>query len=404
MEFNDIFELIMDARQVLAGDVHRTPLTYSSHFSRASGKDVYLKLENLQKTGSFKVRGAYFKIKSLMPQVKGRGVVAASSGNHAQGVAYAASRLGVKATIVMPETAPPYKVNATRSYGAEVILHGRVYDDAYLKAVEISRETGAFFVHPFDDPHVIAGQGTIGIEIAEDLPEVDTVLVPVGGGGLIAGIALAVKLRLRDRSVRVIGVEPETAPKLKLSLEAGEPVKITPKPSLADGVITKGVGRLTYSIISRYVDQVVTVGEDDIAKAMYLLLERAKLLAEGAGALPLAALLRYGESLPGEKIVAVISGGNADLTTLYRVILRGLMVDGRIAKVTLILKDSPGILESTLRVVAKHRCNILDIRHDRFEPKIRPGYARVEILMETPSSETLKELIKDLSENGIEVV
>lgn len=393
-----------DARSTLSSDIHRTPLTLSSYFSRLTGKEVYLKLENLQKTGSFKVRGAYFKIKSLMPEVKNRGVVAASSGNHAQGVAYASKKLGVKATIVMPETAPPYKVNATRSYGAEVVLHGRVYDDAYLKAVEISQSTGAFFVHPFDDPFVIAGQGTIGIEIAEDLPDVDTVLVPVGGGGLIAGISLALKEELGKNKVKIIGVEPSAAPKLKLSLEAETIVHITPNPSLADGVITKSVGRLTYDIIREYVDDVLTVDEDDIARAMYLLLERTKLLAEGAGALSLAAILRYGNELPGKRIVAVISGGNADLTTLYRVILRGLMLEGRIAKITLILRDSPGVLEGALHVIANYKCNILDIKHDRFEPQIRPGYAKVEILMETPSKDTLKDLTENLKKEGIEVL
>jgi len=402
--FKDMLKLIKEANRTISGSIHKTPLTFSTYFSKVTGKEVYLKLENLQKTGSFKVRGALFKISSLMPQAEHKGVIAASSGNHAQGVAYSAMKLGVNATIVMPITAPPYKVNATRSYGAKVILSGKVYDDAYRTALEISKKTGSFFIHPFDDPYVIAGQGTIGLEIAEQLSDVDTVLVPVGGGGLISGIAIGVKETLTNRKIQVIGVEPENAPKLRLALQHGHPVEIEPKPSLADGVLTRTVGRLTFQIMKSYVDDVITVSEDDIARAMYLLLERAKLLAEGAGALPLAALLTKKDSLPGNKVVAVISGGNADLTTLYRVVLRGLTVEGRITKVDLKLKDSPGSLKRVLEIIANFNCNIIDIRHDRFNPAFKPGYAMVELLFETPSSETSHQVISELKKQGIEVV
>ncbi|MCD6323758.1 MAG: threonine ammonia-lyase [Desulfurococcales archaeon] len=403
-DFTPFLDLIREARNVLEGNVHRTPLTYSTYFSNITGKEVYLKLENLQKTGSFKVRGAYFKISSLLPDVRDKGVVAASSGNHAQGVAYSAMKLGVKATIVMPKSAPPYKVNATKSYGAEVILEGDVYDDAYAAAMRKSKESGAYFIHPFDDPYVIAGQGTIGVEIAEDLPDVDTVLVPVGGGGLISGISLGVKPSLRGRSVKIIGVEPEVDPKLKMSFRVGRPVTVKPMHSLADGVVTKSLGRLTFEVIRDLVDDALTVGEDDIARAMYLLLERAKLLAEGAGALPLAALLKYHDVIPGRKVVAVISGGNADLTTLYKVIMRGLAIEGRLARVNIKLKDEPGALKRALEVVARKGCNIVDIRHDRMNPSVKPGIALVELLIESPSPETTDELLKELELVGVKVI
>ena len=403
-KFKEMLPLIREARKVLEGNVHRTPLTFSTYFSNLINKNVYLKLENLQKTGSFKVRGALFKISSLLPEAKKKGVIAASSGNHAQGVAYSASKLGVSATIVMPETAPPYKVNATRSYGAKVILKGSVYDDAYVEAVRLSKESGAYFIHPFDDPYVIAGQGTIGLEISEDLPSVDTVLVPVGGGGIISGIAIGVKELLQARKIKVIGVEPEGDPKLKKALTLGKPVEVAPKPSLADGVLTKSIGRLTFQIIREYVDDVLEVDEDEIARAMYLLLERSKLLAEGAGALPLAAILKHGKEIPGNNIVAVISGGNADLTTLYKVILRGLSAEGRLAKIALELKDRPGTLKQALDYVASAGCNIIEIRHDRFGPGISPGYANVELLVETPSKTAINEMLSKLKQARVKVI
>ena len=403
MNPDKIFELIKKADEVLEGVVHRTPLSYSHSFSKLVGASVYLKLENLQKTGAFKVRGAYFKIYSVLDEARKYGVVAASSGNHAQGVAYSAQELGVKATIVMPETTPPYKVMATKSYGAEVVLYGKVYDDAYAKALELSKKRGSVLIHPFDDPFIIAGQGTIGLEIARVNPDIDYVIVPVGGGGLISGIAIAIKKVLGSR-VKVIGVEPEAAPKFYESLKRGEPVTIVPKPSLADGVITKTVGKLTLQLVREFVDEIYLVDEDSIARAMYLLLERAKLLAEGAGALPLALMLSGRLDVKGKKVVAVISGGNADLTTLYRVILRGLMAEGRICKLKLALRDVPGMLERVLNKLAVMKCNIIDVRHDRFSLDIEPGYALVEIVMETPSREVKAELVEKISEKGIKVL
>ena len=403
MNSDDIFKLIKKADEVLEGVIHRTPLNYSHSFSKLVNAAVYLKLENMQKTGAFKVRGAYFKIYSVLSEARKHGVVAASSGNHAQGVAYSAQELNVRATIVMPETTPPYKVLATKSYGAEVVLYGRVYDDAYTRALELSRERGYVFIHPFNDPYIIAGQGTIGLEIVRSLPDLDYIVVPMGGGGLISGIAIAVKKVLGNK-VKVIGVEPKAAPKFYESLRQGEPVTVIPKPSLADGVITKTVGDLTLQFVREFVDDVFLVDEDSIARAMYLLLERAKLLAEGAGALPLALILSGELNLTGKKVVAVISGGNADLTTLYRVILRGLMTEGRICKLRLALRDVPGMLEKVLSKVAALKCNIIDVRHDRFSLDIEPGYALVEIVMETPTKEVKAELVNVISTEGVKVL
>mgnify|MGYP001772581894 CR=1 FL=1 len=399
---DDIFNLILKASEVLKPVIHRTPVFHSAFFSSLTGKSVYLKLENLQKTGSFKVRGAYFKIHTLPEEVRAKGVITASSGNHAQGVAYAARELNIPSLIVMPETAPTYKINAVKSYGSEVLLYGQIYDDAFRKALELSEERGMALIHPFNDPYVIAGQGTIGLEIVEDINGVDTVIVPIGGGGLIAGIALAVK-KLSNKRIKVVGVEPSAAAKTRLSLSAGRPVTVSPQPSLADGVITKSLGDLTFEIIRDYVDLIIEVEEDQIARAIYLLLERTKLLAEGAGALPIAALLSRSDEIPGKNVVAVVSGGNADLTTLYRILMRGLIREGRISRITLSLKDVPGSLEKVLKVLADLRCNILDISHDRFDLDIKPGYAKVKILMEVSSEQVIKEAIKKLRELGVEV-
>lgn len=400
---NDIFNLVLKASEILKKVIHRTPVFHSVFFSSLTGKSVYLKLENLQKTGSFKVRGAYFKIYTLPKEVRSRGVITASSGNHAQGVAYSARELNIPSLIVMPETAPTYKVNAVKSYGSEVLLHGQIYDDAFKKALELSEERGMTLIHPFNDPYIIAGQGTIGLEIFEDVSAVDTVVVPIGGGGLICGIALAIK-KLSGGRVKVVGVEPSVAAKTKLSLSMGKPAAVSPQPSLADGVLTKSLGDLTFEIIRDYVDLVLEVEEDQIARAIYLLLERTKLLAEGAGALPIAALLSRSEEIPGENVVAVISGGNADLTTLYRILMRGLMREGRIARITLSLKDVPGSLEKVLKILADLRCNILDILHDRFDLDIKPGYAKVKILMEVSSEQVIKTAITKLRDLGVEVL
>ncbi len=392
----EVYRLSVEALGVISGYAHRTPVDRSETFTRLAGTEVYLKYENLQKTGSFKARGALFKVYRL--RARGvRGVVAASAGNHAQGVAYAARSFGLRSVIVMPETAPVAKVEATRGYGAEVVLHGRVFDDALRLAERIAGERGYELVHAFNDLEVIAGNGTIALELLEQVRGFDTVVVPVGGGGLISGIASV--LRSRGFKGRIIGVEPEAAPKMKASLEAGRIVEVEPRPSLADGLVAKAPGELTFKLVSELVDEVVTVGEEEIARAMYLLLERGKVLAEGAGAAGLAALLS-GRVEAGRRTVVIVSGGNVDLTSLEKVILKGLAAEGRIARITGYIPDAPGQLKSVLEAIAEHRCNVVDVIHDRMDPSIPPGHAKVTIIFETPGPETTEKVLKSIEGRG----
>jgi len=396
-----IAALVREAYEALEGIVHRTPLDFSATFSRMTGGRVYLKLENLQKTGAFKVRGAYFKISRLSPEERARGVVAASAGNHAQGVAYAAGRLGVRATIVMPETAPQAKVEATRGYGAEVVLHGRVYDDAYRKALEIAGETGAVFIHPFDDPYVIAGQGTIAVEVEEQLGgPPDLVVVPVGGGGLASGIASW--LKTRHPSVRVVGVEPAYAPKFTRSFEAGRPVEVPATPGLMDGLVTKRPGEITFKLLRELLDDIVTVTDEEVARAIFLLLERSKTLAEGAGAAGLAALLSGKiEVKPGWRVVVIVSGGNIDMTRLPKVVYYQLVREYRVVRLQGLVPDAPGWLNRVLEVLAGAKLNIIDIRHDRMLPFLEPGWAEVEVIAEAPSPAAVKAVLERLNSLGL---
>lgn len=398
-----VWNLIKKANVILEDVIHRTPLSPSYSFSRMSGGDIYLKQENMQKTGSFKVRGAYYKIYLHKKEAKENGVVTASSGNHAQGVAYAASKLDVNADIVMPVTTPVYKVNATKSYGANIILYGEVYDDAYSKALELLENKNSLFIHPFNDIEVIAGQGTIGIEIANSLRELDYILVPIGGGGLISGIGVAIK-KLFGSEVKVIGVEPINAPKYFKSRRLNKIQVIQPKPSLADGVLTKSVGELTFDIMNNVVDDVILVDENSIARAMVLLMERAKIVVEGAGALPLAAIIGGYLDVTGKKVVAVLSGGNVDLTTIYRVIMRGLTVENRIFKIKLLLRDVPGSLHSVLNILAGYRCNVVDINHDRLDIRVLPGYATVEIIFEAPDKDVFNKVIDKLRSIEVDIL
>lgn len=392
----------LQASRVLRGVVHKTPLDFSRTFSRITGGKIYMKLENLQKTGAFKVRGAYYKIYKLPEEAKKKGVVAASAGNHAQGVAYAASVAGIPATIVMPETAPISKIQATRGYGAKVVLHGLIYDDAYRKALEIAEETGATFIHPFDDLHIIAGQGSIAVEILQDLQDVDIVVVQIGGGGLISGIAAVAKNVLGDQ-VKVIGVEPEAAPKMKASIEAGRIVEIDAKPSIADGLLTRKPGELTYELVSELVDDIVTVSDDEIAHAILMLLERSKTVAEGAGAAGLAALLSGKIDVKGKKVVTIISGGNIDVTMLSRIIMRELVRQKRIVILKTKLPDKPGTLRKLLEFLAEARLNIVEISHDRYDPRLEPGWAEVRIIAEAPQPERLERLVENLRRYSYEV-
>lgn len=394
--WSSIFDGSREALEVVRGYTHVTPLNYSVSLSRISGCRVYLKYENLQKTGSFKVRGALYKVYTLRNKVNG--VVAASAGNHAQGVAYAASAFGMRSVIVMPETASISKIEATQGYGAEVILYGRVYDEAYTKALEVARDRGYEFVHAFDDPHVIAGQATIAWELLEQLGEFDVILVPVGGGGLIAGVASVLR-RVRP-SVKIVGVEPEAAPKMKESLKAGKPVVVEPRPTVADGLVTRRPGDITFQLTSNLVDDVVTVGEEEISRAIYMLLERKKTLVEGAGAVGVATLLSGKLKLEGSKVVALLSGGNIDLTVLNKIILRGLAESGKLARIIGYIPDYPGQLRRALDVIARHRGNILDIVHDRSDPQTPAWHAKVTIVFETPNINVTRRIVEELEKEG----
>ena len=321
MELN--LERIKKAQETIKEVVRRTPLFYTSTFSKQCGCNLYLKCENKQKTGAFKLRGAYNKVANLTEEEKSKGVIASSAGNHAQGVAYAATAFGVKATIAMPVTAPQAKVQATKGYGAEVVQAGQVYDECYAKALEVQKETGATFLHPFNDVDVIAGQGTIALEILEDLPNADVIVVPIGGGGLISGIATAAKAI--KPSIRIVGVEPEIIPSAKVSRENGKVTTLPAAGSLADGISVATVGQECFKYIEKYVDEIVTVSEDEIAHGMFSMMERNKLIAEGSGAVPLAALLaKKIDGIEGKNVVALVSGGNVDMAKISKVIEKGL--------------------------------------------------------------------------------
>lgn len=380
-----------------------TVLDHSHTFSTMTGGEVYLKLENLQKTGSFKVRGAYYKIWKLGDKVRSTGVVAASAGNHAQGVAYAASLLGVRATIVMPSSAPLSKILATRSYGAEVVLYGQITDEAVRKATEISEQTKAVFVHPFDDIDVMSGQGTIMLEVLEQLGRPpDIVVVPIGGGGLISGNAAVLRARYGSR-VKIIGVEPSYLPKYSTLKREGRELRLDSSPfGLMDGLIVKGYGQLTKELVPELVDDIVTVDDKEVARAMFLLLERAKTLAEGAGAAPVAALVEGKVEAKGKKVVAIVSGGNVDLTRLTNIINYELFRSRRLVKLRGAVPDQPGMLDRVLRVLAEARFNVVDIRHERYLPLLTPGWALVEVLVEAPDPNAVSDALEALKREGLD--
>lgn len=391
---------IKDAYEVLSPVVHHTPLMPSKTLSDMTKGEVFLKLENFQKTGAFKVRGAYYKLSRLKGRESVTRVIAASSGNHAQGVAYSAAALGMEATIYMPRYTPFYKVNATKSYGAQVVLHGETYDEAYQKALEVANAQKIPFIHPFEDPEIIAGQGTIGVEIFKDVSNIDMVLVPVGGGGLISGIAIALK-KLNER-IKVIGVQPSGAPAMYLSYKQGKLVETPNVFSIADGVIVKKPGELTLKIMQEVVDDVVLVDDKDTARAVFTLLERAKTVAEPAGALSVAALLSGVVDAKGKKVVAVVSGGNVEPSMLARIINQTLFVEGRQVKIRGVLPDRPGQLKRVIDVIAQLGLNIISIEHERVNPLVAPGLAEVVLGLEVPSREVIKLLIIKLKEQGLD--
>jgi len=395
------YEDILRARKILKDVVHKTPLDYSTTFSKLTGCNVYLKLECLQKTGAFKVRGAYNKIFSLSYEQKLRGVVTASAGNHAQGVAYSSKILGIKCTVVMPVNASPAKVAATRSYGAEIVFHGNMYDNALEKALEIAEKENKVFIHAFDDEHVIAGQGTIGIEILEDLPDVDAVIMPVGGGGLASGIAIAIKSK--KPNVKIIGVQTKAFPAIKETLEKNRIVEISNGFTIADGIAVKKPGNITLEILRKYMDDIGLVDDEQIVKTMFLLMERSKLVIEPAGAVGLAYLLNEGnEKLKDKKVVVVLSGGNVDMFLLGQIVHKGLGSIGRLVRISVQLYDRPGELKKVIDTIAANRVNIVDVMHDRLGSDVRAGSAKVILSLEAESSEHIDNLLKILKDKGIE--
>lgn len=393
-------EEIQKARETLNGVICKTGLAYSNIISEMSGNNVYLKMENLQRTGSFKLRGAYNKVANLSDWEKKNGVVASSAGNHAQGVALAATTFGIKSTIVMPKHAPLSKVSATRGYGAKVVLHGDVYDEAYAQAKRIQAEENSTFVHPFNDPMVIAGQGTIALELLEDLPDVEVVVVPIGGGGLISGMAVA--LKNMKPSIKIIGVQTRNMPCMAKAIAEKHIVTIDGIPTIADGIAVKTAGDLNFDIVQRYVDDVVTVDEEEIASAILLLLERAKTVAEGAGAASVAAILSRLSGYRDCKIAAVISGGNIDVNTMTRIINKGLVKSGRKVFFDTIISDKPGVLWQLLQLIGNTGANVLAVTHSRENRDVALGCARVELELETADDEqiyTIKRLMEQRQYN-----
>ncbi|HBV85093.1 MAG TPA: threonine ammonia-lyase [Desulfosporosinus sp.] len=393
---------IIKAKATLQGISYKTALVHNPSLSDLSGNQVYVKMENLQRTGSFKLRGAYNKIAHLSEKEKQSGVIASSAGNHAQGVAVAAAIYGIKSTIVMPKHAPLSKVTATRRYGADVILYGEVYDEAYNEARRIQSETQATFIHPFDDPLVIAGQGTIALEILEDLPDVEVIVLPIGGGGLISGVALA--LKSLHPAVKIIGVQSKNNPSMQESIAHKQVMTINGIPSIADGIAVKTPGDLTFELVKRYVDEIVTVDEDEIASTMLLFLESAKVVAEGAGAAAAAAILHTLSYYKNRKMVAVLSGGNVDVNILARTIDKGLVKNGRKCFLTTVLRDRPGALAQLLHLIASRGANVLAVAHRRETLDIPLSYAKVELELETIDEAQVQALKKLLEENHYRVI
>lgn len=391
-------EKVKEARELVRGVIHLTPLVYSRFFSNLTGAALHLKLENMQKTGSFKIRGAYNKIYSLTSGERAMGVVAASAGNHAQGVAYAASRAGLKSTIVMPENSPITKITATRGYGAEVVLWGNDYDQAYEKALEIRDLTGAAYVHGFDDPDVIAGQGTLGLEILDQLPGVEAVVAPVGGGGLLGGLAFALK-SLRP-GVKVYGVQSAASPAVYHNLKGGPVGEGASSASIADGIIVRRPGEITLDLIRKYVDDVVLVDDEEISQAILMLLERAKVVSEGAGAAGLAGLIHDRLKIEGLNVVAVISGGNIDVNLLSTIIERGLIRSGRRLRIKTVISDRPGSLRKIISLVSNLKVNIISIVHDRSDPGVPLREAEVEFVLETMDREHVRKVTSTIENAG----
>lgn len=394
------FSDIEAARKRIGQSVYTSPCAASETLSKLTGARAFLKLENLQMTGSFKERGACNKLMSLTPEERARGVVAASAGNHAQGVAYTSSKLGIDAVIVMPETTPLIKVQSTKSLGARVILHGASYDDAADEAHRLMLEEGRVFVHPFNDPLVMAGQGTIGLELLEQNPYLEAIVVPIGGGGLAAGVAVAIKET--NPRIKVYGVQTRALPSMKVAVESGSPTLLAPKRTIADGIAVKRAGDQTLKVIQQYIDDIALVDEEDIAEAILVLLEREKTVAEGAGAAPLAALLNHRLPVDGKKTAMVVSGGNIDVNFMSRIIERGLVKRSRLMRLRVHLPDVAGALAGLLEIVAQVKANVVEIKHDRaFGTDL--GESAVEIVLETRGPEHAQQVRDALAEATIRI-
>jgi len=389
---------IKAARERIGDAIHLSPCQLSHHLSEHTGLPVYLKLENLQRTGSFKERGALNKLLCLSEEERSRGVIAASAGNHAQGVAYHSTRLGVRSQIVMPQATPLIKVVSTRNFGAEVILHGANYDEACDEALRRRAADGYTFIHPFDDPEVIAGQGTIGLELLDQVPDLEAVVVPIGGGGLISGIACA--LKESNPKIRVIGVEPEKLPSMLRAREAGQPVTIAPQATIADGIAVRRAGDVTLPLVSRYVDEIVTVDDEEIASAILMLLEQEKTLAEGAGAAALASLLQSKTNLRHRRTAVLVCGGNIDVTLLAKIIERGLVKDGRQLRIRVYLLDRPGALLHLTEILADQRANIVETIHNRSYYGVSLSETVIDVTLETRGATHITSISHALTEAG----
>ena len=393
-------EAFIKAKEKLSKVLLETQLIYSPIFSKESGNEVFIKPENLQKTGSFKIRGAYNKISNLTDAEKKRGVIASSAGNHAQGVAYGAKESGIKAIIVMPKSTPLIKVESTKQYGAEVILHGDVYDDAFKKAKELEEKEGYVFVHPFNDEDVLDGQGTIALEILEELPETDIILVPIGGGGLISGIACAAKILKPE--IKIIGVEPDGAASAYEAIKEDKVIELKEANTIADGTAVKKIGNTTFEYIKKYVDEIITVSDYELMEAFLLLVEKHKIIAENSGILSLAALKKLKEK--NKKVVSVVSGGNIDVLMISSMINKGLIKRDRIFNFTVSIPDKPGELAKVVDLIAEQGANVIKLEHNQFKNLSRFKDIELQITVETNGSEHVQNLTQAFEEKGYEIV
>ena len=386
----------MEARERLNTVITKTKLIHSSVFSKETGNDVYIKPENLQRTGAFKIRGAYNKIAKLTEEEKKRGVIAASAGNHAQGVALAAQKLGIKAVIVMPKHTPLIKVEATRRYGAEVILTGEVYDEAYEYAKKLQEKEGYTFVHPFNDEDVIEGQGTIALEVLEELPDADIILVPIGGGGLISGIASAAKLK--NPLIKIIGVEPEGAASALEARKSHHVVELDEANTIADGTAVKKIGDITFDYIEKYVDDIVTVSDYELMAAFLVLVEKHKIVAENSGILAVAGLKKL--NVTGKKIISIISGGNIDVLTISSMINKGLVARGRIFTFAVDLPDKPGQLVAVSQILSEQNANVIRLEHNQFKNLDRFHEVELQVTVETNGEEHINKITQEFEKKG----